>query len=270
MIRKQKELEDMIAKRIDKHALDIGRTSGKARRRMAAYLLSELQKLDKAKNPEVRARNLQTMTKSVLTKLTAAGYDQIADELATYHRQTEETRKDYYDEFGVSPDDIDLSRLDTIRKQAVNNVYTGKLLLAADLKGLLKKYESGKMDFKAVTNQIQQSLNTAQNRAFTIANTSIAACDRATNYAIGEESGVESWTYMGGIIKQTRPFCRAIMEGRNPNTGEAHQNKWKTKEIRELDNGQGLPVMENAGGYNCRHSWVPDLTDLTNNKGRER
>lgn len=54
--------------------------------------------------------------------------------------------------------------------------------------------------------------------------------------------------YRGPLDKLTRPFC------------QQHTGKIYTiKEIESMDNGQGLPVLEYNGGYNCRHEWVLSL-----------
>lgn len=47
-----------------------------------------------------------------------------------------------------------------------------------------------------------------------------------------------------------RDFCRD------------HLDKiYSLKEIKAMDNGQGLPVLEYKGGYNCRHHWATIPTD---------
>lgn len=79
----------------------------------------------------------------------------------------------------------------------------------------------------------------------TVAQTQIAAYNNLLTFKIAEESGIETFLYSGPLNPTTRPFCRA------------HVGKIFTKEqILKMDNGQGLPVMETCGGYNCRHQWV--------------
>lgn len=52
--------------------------------------------------------------------------------------------------------------------------------------------------------------------------------------------------YVGPLDDKTREFCAE------------HVGKVYTiDEILDLDNGQGLPVLTNMGGYNCRHEWRP-------------
>jgi hypothetical protein len=52
------------------------------------------------------------------------------------------------------------------------------------------------------------------------------------------------WVYVGPRDDKNRDFCRA----------------WVGKAVTDparLDNGQGLPADDYAGGYGCRHSWAP-------------
>jgi hypothetical protein len=62
----------------------------------------------------------------------------------------------------------------------------------------------------------------------------------------------------GPVSAITRPFCRA-------HAGQI----FTLEEIERLDKGQGLPVRESCGGYNCRHYWVP-ASDLTPGSSPER
>lgn len=58
----------------------------------------------------------------------------------------------------------------------------------------------------------------------------------------------DRFLYFGPEDSRNRPFCAA------------HVGKTYTvKEIRVMDNGQGLPVATSCGGYRCRHNWIPQL-----------
>jgi hypothetical protein len=56
------------------------------------------------------------------------------------------------------------------------------------------------------------------------------------------------YVYVGPKDAKNRPFCRTWV-------GKAATNP------ERLDNGQGLPVDDYCGGYNCRHSWAPTLVE---------
>lgn len=62
------------------------------------------------------------------------------------------------------------------------------------------------------------------------------------------------FVYVGPRDAKNRPFCR----------------QWVGKaalDPRKLDNGQGLPVEDYCGGYNCRHSWAPTPIPLALQNG---
>ena len=66
--------------------------------------------------------------------------------------------------------------------------------------------------------------------------------------AAAEAEGVDLvYLYVGPRDGKNRPFCA----------------QWVGKAVvdpSKMDNGQGLPVEDYCGGYNCRHSWAPTLT----------
>jgi len=90
---------------------------------------------------------------------------------------------------------------------------------------------------------------TLKRYAKTYARTSLMGYDRHANAILSEATGLQNYTYLGPRDDITRPFC------------EKHINRVYTlDEIKKLDNGQGLPVREYGGGWNCRHFWqvLPD------------
>ena len=78
----------------------------------------------------------------------------------------------------------------------------------------------------------------------TIINTQISAFNRSVTAMAAEEAGVERFKYVGP--KPDRPWC-------TPRVGKT----FTKDEISKMDNGQTSDVMLTAGGYNCRHRWVP-------------
>lgn len=62
----------------------------------------------------------------------------------------------------------------------------------------------------------------------------------------------ELWyEYVGPADKKNRPFCAGIIAG---------GRVYRLGEIEEMDNGQIPGVLENGGGYGCRHWWA--ITEL--------
>ena len=80
----------------------------------------------------------------------------------------------------------------------------------------------------------------------TIVNTSIAQFDNKLTIENAAQSNIKKFKYDGALHPNTRNFCRK------------HLGKIYTlDQIRQLDNGQGLPVETSLGGYNCTHYWTP-------------
>lgn len=82
--------------------------------------------------------------------------------------------------------------------------------------------------------------------ASTLANTKIAQFDTAYMVENASQAGVEKYKYDGTIKETTRDFCRDRL-------GKI----FTLKELEEMDNGQGLPVIPSLGGYNCTHYLTP-------------
>jgi hypothetical protein len=88
---------------------------------------------------------------------------------------------------------------------------------------------------------------------FNIKTEALTAIDTIQRAVVTSESirrGVEMFEYSGQLDKKTRPFCVELLTRRTPPT-------YSIDEIRGMDNGQGLDVINSCGGYNCRHMWLP-------------
>lgn len=87
-------------------------------------------------------------------------------------------------------------------------------------------------------------------------NTGIAAFNRTVTFKKAEDVGLNKFVYLGPIDKITRPFCSKIVN-----------RVFSIKDIKAMDNGQGLDVMTYGGGYNCRHQWRPVSEELAKEYG---
>jgi hypothetical protein len=121
------------------------------------------------------------------------------------------------------------------------------------VKKLLRKNIVSKSGYEAFRNDlIKKGLSVKESS--TLANTALSQYDNALMIEYAEESGVKFFKYDGVLHPDSRDFCRY------------HYGKIYTlSQIKQLDNGQGLPVLTSLGGYNCTHYWTPVLT---NNKER--
>lgn len=97
--------------------------------------------------------------------------------------------------------------------------------------------------------------NNLRRYATQMAQDSLMQFNASINTRIGIESGATKWKYFGGLIRDSRPFCRK------------HAGKTYTlEEIQEIWEGDwkgkapGDPFIV-RGGYNCRHHWRPVFDD---------
>lgn len=82
----------------------------------------------------------------------------------------------------------------------------------------------------------------------TIINTQISSFNRSVTAMAAEEAGVERFTYRGPQDSGVRPFCTPLVT-----------KVFTIDEISQMSNGQTDDVMTTAGGYNCRHQWIPKV-----------
>lgn len=100
--------------------------------------------------------------------------------------------------------------------------------------------ESGDIDDAVLL--VKKSARTARFRAETIVNT--VRLSRSRSATIKDAKPADKFRYTGPSFK-TRQFCR-----------ERIGQIFTLAEIEAMNNGQGLPVKEFCGGYNCKHRWV--------------
>lgn len=88
-------------------------------------------------------------------------------------------------------------------------------------------------------------------------NTSIQAFNRTVTINKAKDLGFDAFEYLGPDDGVTRPFCVKTLAGKAPGVKARALPIYTADEISKMDNGQGLPVMNYCGGYNCRHQWRP-------------
>ena len=98
---------------------------------------------------------------------------------------------------------------------------------------------------KKVSKRIEYSSDKYDQRVKVIARTFSHGINNLLNFNQAREIGITHFKYVGNPITE-RQFCKK------------HLNKTYTLEyMKTLDNGQHLDVITYAGGYNCRHYWLP-------------
>jgi hypothetical protein len=102
----------------------------------------------------------------------------------------------------------------------------------------------------SLLDEVSEALDTTLGKARSAVNTAVLSAGRTAameaNAAAFEESGLDGvWVTSGPLDSITRPFCLSVR-------GFAYSDA----ALDKLDNGQGLPVRQSHGGYNCRHDWT--------------
>jgi len=117
---------------------------------------------------------------------------------------------------------------------------------------------------------IDQLINPVTNRIdgvlVTEVNTLFAGFSQTVNIKKAEDLGLDIFQYIGPEDDLARDFCRDILTNKDPAI-------YSIQEIQEIENsggnGQGLPILQYGGGYNCRHSFAPISRDRAIGLGYE-
>lgn len=100
-------------------------------------------------------------------------------------------------------------------------------------------------NYAEIRGRIEGVIGTFRNYSETITRTAYNAFNQLSRFE--EVEKVNRFTFVGPPA--SRPFCRLLMQ-------QAENGRtWTLKEIRNMNNGQGLPVESYCGGWNCRHQW---------------
>lgn len=104
-------------------------------------------------------------------------------------------------------------------------------------------------------NQIRTEINTS---------TSIFNQTVTVNSAI--EVGFDLFLYTGPDDKLTRDFCEQVLDGTILNDNRPVPI-YTVGQIASMSNGQLPNVLVSAGGWNCRHEWIPVDLDFAKGAG---
>lgn len=185
----------------------------------------------------------------LLQLLLAGGLDDAVDKFIT-HQQTIRAAVDKtLDAVNLEISGIG-AQVDTLGAQTVSNVFEGIILnsvkrsVRSSLTDLLVD-----VPLSTVMSNLQKKMNKAEGRQLTEIKTELSQYGRSITAVAAAAAEIDHYLYTGPLDGITRDFCKALV------------NKVVTeKQMRQLDNGQGLSVKTSGGGYNCRHSWSP-VTD---------
>ena len=113
------------------------------------------------------------------------------------------------------------------------------------IKEIIKEFEDYSLTREEMKSSMYHRVNILKNRILTIVNTfEVSIHNLAVLYELNLQTLTPDDTYLlySGHPEPQRPFCRLYYNK------IAKYSFWKS-----LDNGHGLPVISNLGGYNCRH-----------------
>ena len=119
--------------------------------------------------------------------------------------------------------------------------------LLREVSSLLIKYRNGQLTEKSTLRIIKKRFKVPISYADSYLNTQLAGFDNSAAKTIADLAGLNKAMYFGPIGDNTRTFCLNLLA-----KGGTHTEK----EIRAMDNGQGLPVIRYCGGYRCMHEWI--------------
>ena len=110
---------------------------------------------------------------------------------------------------------------------------------------------------------VEQRLNVSTSKAQAAVDSAVMAAGRralvGTAAAVADDQGLDVvYEYVGPHDAKNRPFCLPLVSTPTAVTREY---------MLTMDNGQGLPVADFCGGYNCRHSWAPVMLEDAVSRG---
>lgn len=147
----------------------------------------------------------------------------------------------------ASATQADLPDIDMLKIATADQVFEDIILpdTLSSVRTSLESIAVGAPVSTAMTS-LAQRLEQSTGRKLTEVRTQLSSYGRAVTARAAEVYELDHYLYTGPRDGLTRSFCRPLI------------NKVVTsKQMSQLNNGQGLPVITNGGGYNCRHSWSP-------------
>jgi len=154
--------------------------------------------------------------------------------------------------------DVDLDIVETLVTFDVDRVTSNVRKYVDDVRSTLMRAVIGgdKPNFTALRDTIGERM---VSNLETEINTALMAFNRTVTTSKAQSLGFDLFIYLGPEDDITRPFCEDLLQ-EDPAI-------YTIEEIQDMDNGQGLPVLQYGGGYNCRHQWRPISTEQAAEQG---
>lgn len=215
-------------------------------------------KLDTQRGTSLLARdsaalsNALRIREQIAQTLVARGKQMTFDVVLEYTRRSAELEAKKYGEMGRFNVNFG-SVIERIAKDTDKMAGQPWEAAAESVKLAVYKTQANGLPIEDLLVDISQKIQTTTDRAQTLVSQMVNRTGAVALEEFVKENpeieAVAKYKYTGanpdGII---RPFCERLM--RTPD------REYTREEIDRMDNGQGLPVFTDRGGWKCRHEWV--------------
>lgn len=218
---------------------------------------SRLNKINKLKSVSAKKSALAKLRKDIKANYKSTVIDEF-DKVTKPVQEIRQVEADMLNFLGYAPkDDVQFANIKAIKDYSFKQLGGNAKLVNTKVNRHLSYLQFNKLPVKDIIKNINKDLEA--NNATTLVTTSLSAINRTVASDLATSVGIEWFRYVGANDKLTRPFCKALMTGKNPNKNKqlpVDGKYWHVSWIDKLDNKQIPDVMVNGGGYNCRHRFI--------------
>jgi hypothetical protein len=169
----------------------------------------------------------------------------------------------YLDATGFMLDDmvkfgkISETQLLAFRKVQESSIITYSTRLGEEVRLGLAEGLSQNLKGKALRERIATKISLSPRRVESIVGTALASYNRSILMVMSDDLPEnESWYYHGPLDNKTRPICRVMLSDRGLTKTEVE--------------ARYPGALVDGGGFNCRHRWLPQRSDLRISKSAKQ
>lgn len=176
-------------------------------------------------------------------------YTEFADEFSSMIKFSKQVSAELGIGFKLTPENYNL--LDEVAVQFENNISASMKKYANDLSRIGIQSKFG-MSYQQIVQDLKSSIDDSFRRFETEAYTGITQFDSVMNMQLFDNAGIEKFVYVGPYGDgKNRDACLSTLGDPKQDTG------WTRAEIDSSE----TPFVQ-RGGYNCRHEWLPWVSDI--------
>ncbi len=175
-------------------------------------------------------------------KIPAPVMRQINGSVVDYQSQIAGVWNDYFSSNTLNAGRVDIDKMSALYQVDFDSINENSR------KAIIKEIRAGVgagVGYEAIRTKLTQR-DFGDGEASTLANTALAQFDNAYMFDKASSAGITEFLYDGPRNPSSRGFCLKHLG-----------NVYTIDEIKQMSNGQGLPVITACGGYNCVHYWTP-------------